>query len=317
MFDGYELLLLGTTPLGFAMLGFGIGWAAARRPAVAWPMGVILGYAAGSTALEARGTTVAAALETLIHPREAYQWVTLVGLLSVGPSVAGAMLARRRLLRWTFAAGIAATAPAWLLWGGKYLPSRDVRESGFATSAWDGPQAVLILAGVAALMLAAWYLWEAADSKDSPRVRSLLAVITFTGGAAVIGLTGTFVYAQLFGVLAASLGGCFIAAWLLKAPTSPEDAAGPTITIAGALLLLATCYSELHPLQAAGVWASIVLAAGWIPGLARVSGRGQLAARAIACLLPLIVVLSHAATVFAETQRQQQEERDANPYLNL
>jgi hypothetical protein len=317
MFDMYDFLLGGATPLCVAALVFGVGWAASRRPAVAWPMGVILGYAVGATALEARETTVIAALEKLSSPSVAHQWTMLLGLLASAPAIAGAILGRRRWLRWIFAAGIAAAAPVWLLWGGKYLPSRELRESGFATSAWSVPQAAAILAGVATLLLAAWFLWEAADSRDRPRVRSILAVISLTGAAAVSGLTGSFVYAQLFGVLAAAVGGCLVAAWLLKAPAGPEAAAGPTIIIAGSLLLLAACYSELHWLQAAVVWASIVLAAGWIPGVTRLPGKGQLTVRLVACLLPLIIVASHAAVKFAETQGQQQEERESNPYLNL
>jgi hypothetical protein len=138
-----------------------------------------------------------------------------------------------------------------------------------------------------------------------------------TGGAAAAGLTGSFVYAQLFGILAASLGGCFVAGMLLKANAGPEAAAGPTIVLAGCLLLLAACYSELQAWQAAGVWTSVILAAGWLPGLSRLPSKRQLAARTIACLLPIIVVVCLAGLKFAETQRQQQEERASNPYLNL
>jgi hypothetical protein len=138
-----------------------------------------------------------------------------------------------------------------------------------------------------------------------------------TGAAAAAGLTGSFVYAQLFGVLAASLGGCFVASWLLKANCGPETAAGPTIMLAGILLLLAACLSELRPWQAAGVWTSIILAAGWLPGLSRLPSKRQLAVRAIACLLPVSIVVCQAGLKFAETQRQQQEERATNPYLNL
>ena len=298
-------------------MAFGIGWAASRRSAVAMSAGVILGYAAGVTALEARNSGIGVALEKLVQPTEAREWAPLIGLLAIVPSLAAAVLGKRRGLRWLPAAILCAAAPLWLLWGSKYLPRQADRDSGFVTTAWSGVEAVSILAGVAALLLIAWYLWEAADSTKAPRVRSLLAILAISGGAAAAGLTGSFVYAQFLGVLAASLGGCFTAAWLLKANAGPEAAAGPTVMLAGSLVLLAACYSALQPLQAAGVWASVTLAAGWLPGLSRLPSKGQLAVRAIACLLPVSIVVCQAGLKFAETQRQQEEERASNPYLNL
>jgi hypothetical protein len=311
-----DMLLGGLVPLVVAAIAFGIGWAASRRPAIAQSAGVIVGYAAGVTALEARNSGIGVALEKLIQPSVAHHWTPLLALLPIVPAIAAALLGKRRGLRWILAALICAAAPVWLLWGGKYLPSRELRESGFATSAWGGLEAVAILAAFAALMLFAWYLWEAADSTAAPRGRSLLTIVAVTGGAAAAGLTGSFVYAQLFGVLVASLGGCFIAASILKANTGPEAAAGPTIVLAACLLLLAACYSELRPWQAAGVWASIVVAAARLPRLSRLTRKRQMAVRAIACLLPLIVVVCQAGLKFAETQ-QQQEERASNPYLNM
>ena len=312
-----DLLLGGLVPLVVAAIAFGIGWAASRHLAVAQTAGVIFGYAAGVTALEARNSGIGVALEKLTQPGVAHHWTPLLVLLSIVPAIIAATLGKRRGLHWILSGLICAATPAWLLWGGKYLPGRELRESGFATSAWSGLEAVAILAAFAVMMLAAWYLWEAADSATAPRGRSLLAIMAVTGNAAAAGLTGSFVYAQLFGVLSASMGGCFVAGWLLKASTGPEAAAGPTIVLAGSLLLLAACYSELRPWQAAGVWASIIVAAGWLPGLNRLPSKSQLAMRAIACLLPVSIVVSQAGLAFIETQRQQQEERASNPYLNL
>jgi hypothetical protein len=205
----------------------------------------------------------------------------------------------------------------WLLWGGKYLPSQELRESGFATSAWSVPQAAAILSGVAVMLFLGWSMWETVDRETAPRVRSLLAVLSLIGAAATAGLTGSFVYAQLFGVLAAAVGGCAVATWALKANAGPEAAAGPVILVAGCLLLLAACYSELRWPMAVGVGAAIALSAAWIPGLRRLGNRAQLAARTLLCVAPLAIVLWQAGVAFAETQRQQQEEAESNPYLNL
>jgi hypothetical protein len=311
-----DMLLGGLVPLVVAAIAFGIGWAASRRPAVAQSAGVIFGYVAGVTALEARNSSIGVALEKLVEPTEAREWAPLIGLVAIAPGLVAA-LGKREWLRWLLAATLCGAAPPWLLWGGKYLPSQADRDSGFVTTAWGGMEAALMLTTFAALLLVAWYLWKSADSTAAPRGRSLLAIVAVTGGAAATGLTGSFVYAQLFGVLAASLGGCFVAGWLLKANGGPEAAAGPTIMLAGILVLLAVCLSKLQPWQAIGVWASIVVAAGWLPGLSRLPSKRQLAVRAIACLLPISIVVCLAGLKFAETQRQQQEERASNPYLNL
>src|SRR5215207_14626 len=115
MFDLYDFLLGGLAPMAVAALAFGIGWGASRRPAIAWSAGVIIGYAAGATALEARGTAVSAALEKLIEPRVAHQWLPLVGLAAIVPSIAARFLRNRRSLRWLLPAPICAAAPVWLL----------------------------------------------------------------------------------------------------------------------------------------------------------------------------------------------------------
>jgi len=315
MIDLYDFLLGGLTPLAFAAAGFALGWTVSRRPTAAWSAGVVLGYAAGTAAIDARGAGLREALSALVRPQEAYQWIPLMGLIAVAPSLAAAM-GNRRALRWLLAAPLCALVPLWLLWGGKYLPSLADRETGFATSAWIAGDAVLILGGVACGALATWWLLERMESIHATRSRSLLAIIALTGAAAAVGLTGSFSIAQGFGVLATSLGGCFLAVWLLGIKAGPEAAAGPTLMIAGSLLLLAACYSKLQPLQAVGLWMSMTLSAAWIPGLSRIGGRWHVALRTALCLIPLTVIVGLAGAKFAETQRQQREATAANPYLD-
>jgi hypothetical protein len=315
MLDVYDILLGGAAPMAVAVAAFGVGWVATRRAAVAWSGGAALGYAVGVVALAARGAGFAPAVQRLVSPTAAHEWTPLVGLVAIAPSVAWLLPAKWQSARWIAAALVSAAAPLWLLWGGKYLPSQELRASGFATSAWSGLQAVMILGGVAAMLLVAWLIWDLVE-REATRSRSLLSVFALVGAAATAGLTGSFVYAQLFGILAAALGGCTVAAWTLRTKAGPEAAAGPVIAVAGCLLLLAAGYSELSWLMAIGVGVAIALSAGWIPGLRRLSERQQLATRMLLCLLPLAIVLWQAGVEFAESQRQQQEEAELNPYLN-
>jgi hypothetical protein len=317
MFNLSDFLWGGALPCAAAALAFALGWAAARRPAAAWSTGVVIGFTAGLLALEARGVGLRAAFDKLIQPHESHEWTPLIGLIAVAPALMGPALGKWRSLRWLLAAVLCAITPLWLLWGGKYLPSAEIRASGFATSAWSAGQAFAILGAVAAATLAAWWSWELVDRENGPRTRSLLTIAVLIGAAATAGLTGSFVYAQVFGVLAASVGGCLIAAMLVRINSGPEGAAGSVLLISASLLLLAACYSELDPLQAVCLGAAAVLSAGWIPGLARLSRRHQTALRTALCLVPLVAVVAYAAFEFQERQRQQQEDSASNPYLNL
>ncbi|HEX6964064.1 MAG TPA: hypothetical protein VF175_19505 [Lacipirellula sp.] len=310
------LLLGGLTPMALAAAAFGVSWAASRRAGAAWNAGVVLGFAAGVTALAARNIGLGPALQKLASPSMAQEWLPIVALMALAPSALAAA-GQRGWLRWVVAVPLCVATPIWLLWGGKYLPSQEVRQSGFATDAWSAPQAVAILGGVAVLLLVAWWSWTAVPHESAPRTRSLLVVVSLIGAAATVGLTGTFVYAQLCGALAAAVGGGVVVAWIVNAKAGPEAAAGPVIVLTGALLLLAACYSALPPWMAIGVAAAVVLSAGRIPGLQRLKPRVQLALRTFVCFLPLTLVLWQAVAAFLETQRQQQEAAESNPYLNL
>ena len=316
MFGLDDFLLGGLTPAAVAAAAFGISWAATRREGVAWNVGVTVGYAAGATALAARNVGAGEALQSIITPSVAPQWLPLMALVAAAP-LAIATLSRRRWVQWALAAPVCIATPVWLLRGGKYLPSQEVRESGFATAAWSLPQAAVILGGVAVALLTTWWLWQAIPRATALRTRSLLTVLAMIAAAAAIGLTGSFTYAQLSGVLAAAVGGCAVVAGALKAESGPEAAAGPIILLPGLLLLLAACYSALPLWLAVSLAIVMALAAGWLPGLARLKPRVQLAVRTTACLLPLAIVLWQASVAFIETQRQQQEAAESNPYLNL
>jgi hypothetical protein len=317
MFGLNDILLGGLLPLAVAAMTFAISWAASRRPAVAWSLAVIIGYAAGAVALDARGAGLASALKDLAIPAEAKHWTPLLALLAVIPSMASAALRNRRWPQLLLAALLCAATPAWLLWGSSYLPRPEVRASGFAKNAWSVTGATIVLSLLSVALLVAWQAWRQAAETGAAKWHSVLAVAALVAAAAIAGLTGSFVYAQLFAVLAATVGGTALAAMLLRAPSGPDAAAGPITVLANCLLLLAACYSALYPSLAVGVYVAILFTAGWLPGLARLRPPAQIAIRTLLVAAPLSVVLWQAAAAFLETQRQQQEAADSNPYLNL
>lgn len=312
-----DFLLGGVAPMIAAMATFSLAWLMPRRAGVAWPAGVLTGYLGGTFAIEAGGVGVAAAVKQMVAPHDAHQWTWMIGVVAVAPAIASAFLGDRRQWRWLLSVLLAVVAPLWLMWGGKYLPSAEVRATGFAKDAWGVGEATAVIAVAATAILLAWRLWEANDPTDQPRTRGLLAAIVLSGAAAVAGMSGSFVYAQAIGVLAASVGGCFVAAWLWRVKAGPEAAAGPIIILAGSLLLLATHYSQLQPLHATGLWAAVTLSAAYLPNKIGLGDRGRIALRCGICLVPLALVFGHAAYKFAESQRQQQEEAASNPYSSF
>jgi hypothetical protein len=312
-----DFLLGGIAPMFLAIAAFSLAWLLSHRAGVSWSAGVLTGYLGGTIAVDAGGVGFAAAIKQMVSPHDAHQWTWMIAVAAVVPAIGAALLGERRQWRWLLNVPLAAAAPLWLMWGGKYLPNAEIRATGFANDAWGVGEAVVVIGVVAVAMLLAWRVWEANDPTDQPRTRGLLAAIVLSCTAAVAGMSGSFVYAQAIGVLAASVGGCFVAAWLWRVKAGPEAAAGPIILLVGSLLLLATHYSKLELLHAAGLWAAITLSAAYVPNVLGLNARGRIALRCSACLIPLALVFGHAAYKFADSQRQQQEEAESNPYMNM
>ncbi|BBO30660.1 hypothetical protein [Lacipirellula parvula] len=311
-----EFLLGGIVPMIAALAAFAFAWVASRRASVAWPVGVIVGYLSGTIALEAGTVGVAAALKKLGSPHDAHEWTWMLAFAAAIPAIVAPFLGERRGWRWLLIVPLVAGVPLWLMWRSKYLPSAADRATGFMTQAWSVGEAILILGAVAAAMLLVWRLWEANEPSDQPRTRGFLVAVALSCAAAVAGMSGSFVYAYVIGIVAASVGGCFFAALACRANVGPEYAAGPIVLLSGSLLMLATLISDLKPLHAAGLWIAIALASSRLPGKPA-SERGRIVLRSVLCLLPLVAVAGHAGCKFAESQRQLQEEAESNPYMNL
>ncbi len=312
-----EFLLGGIAPMLAALAAFALAWAASRRASIAWPVGVIVGYLSGTIALEAGNVGIVAALQKLGSPHAAHEWTWMLAIVAAIPAIIAAFLGERRRWRWLLIVPLAIGVPLWLMWGSKYLPSAEARATGFLTDAWSVGKAVLIIGVVAGGMLLVWRLWEANEPSDQPRTRGFLVAVVLSCCAAVAGMSGSFVYAYVIGILAASVGGCFFGALVCRAQAGPEYAAGPIVLLAGSLLMLATYISEVEPLHAVGLWIAVAFASAYLPNRIGLNEHARVALRCGACLIPLALVLGHAAYKFAESQRHQQEEAASNPYMSL
>jgi len=311
-----EFLLGGIVPMIAALAAFAIAWVASRRASIAWPVGVIVGYLSGTVALEAGTVGIAAALKKLGSPHDAHEWTWMLAFAAAIPAIVASFLGERRGWKWLLTVPLVAGVPLWLMWRSKYLPSAADRATGFMTAAWSFGEAILILGGVAVAMLVVWRLWEANESSNQPRTRGFLVAVALACSAAVAGMSGSFVYAYVIGIVAASVGGCFVAALACRANAGPEYAAGPIVLLSGSLLMLATLISKVEPLHAAGLWIAIAFASSRLPRKPT-SELGRIALRCVLCLLPLFAVAGHAGYKFAESQRQLQKEAESNPYMNL
>lgn len=295
----------GPAALVVAAAAFALALRATRRGAVAWHVGVIAGFAAGALAMDAHAEGFAAACSRLARPIEAHGRLPLIALAAAGPAMLAAAT-RRPWTAWLLAAPLAALAPLWLLWGGRYLPEQEVRDAGFAEAAWTPTTAALVLAAVAAATLAVWSLWRRAEPASQALLRSGLAAAAIGGAGATVAFTGSITYGQTLALLAIAVAACGAVAWLMKSSTGPEGAAGPIIFAAASLLVLGVCYSELKLWQAVALATLIALSAGWLPIAA---GRPHLAAtlRAALVLVPVAIIAGQAAAKLEASQRPSEE----------
>jgi hypothetical protein len=284
----------------------GVMWAT-RRPGAAWCAGVVAGFAAGALAIDAHANGFSTAAARLMKPVEAHGRLPLVALAALAPGILAAATGRRWTL-WLLAAPLAALAPLWLLWGGRYFPRQELRDAGFADGAWSAGQAAVILGGMSAAIVAAWWAWRRAEPATLPLVRSALAVIALGGAGATVACTGSITYAQLFGLLAVALAACGAVARLTGAKAGPEAAAGPVLALAGCLLVLAVCYSELHLWQAAALGALIAASAAWLPAIDRRQPAAAASIRAALVLVPLTAIVTQSAAELAASQRPEASE---------
>lgn len=301
MFGIQDFLLGGAVPMLAAAAAFAIVWRLARRESAAWPAGVVVGYAAGFVALVAHQDGLSAGFSRLVKPTDAAAWIPLMALAAAVLALFPAGKGWRQVAAGAIFGAMAVLAPLRLLWGGRYLPTAQVRALGFATDAWSLTHASLVFGLIALAATIAWLSW--AESKGEwSRTRGALLVGAVTAAALTAALTGSFTFAQYFGVLAASIGGCVVAAWALKVSAGPEAAACPILLVLACLLVLAVCNSETK------LWQAILLAVSATLAVASWPLKLGAVARTIAVLVAAAIPVAAAVIDFAATQSRESSE---------
>ncbi len=305
MIQPIELALGALVPLTTAAIVFAAVQRGVRRGGAAWPAGVVAGFAAGVYALDVNKNGWKAAAEHLVRASQSHEWLPLMALAATTPALI-AFAAKRRWLEIVAAAPLSVAAPLLLLWK-KYRAVQQLREAGFADDALSPADAAVVLGSITAALGVSWWLWRAAEGSRLPRTRSLLAIMVVSGSAVAAALTGSLVYGQIFGVLAATLGGSAVAAWILGADAGPECSRGPVLVLAAGLLSLAVVFSELAPWHAATLGAALVLAVGWLPFIGRFRVVAQATLRSVICVSLVALVCWRAWAVFQANERSSDD----------
>jgi hypothetical protein len=276
---------------------------------VAWAFGIALGFVAGEVAL--------AGYRTLIEPREAVHWLPHAVLMAAGI----ALISRNshRAVR-----GLSLALAATLVMG---LPLRLLAGSAYVTLRWTSVEKFAYASLLSATFALVWLLLGSAREGEHPRLRPLLLILVSAGTAAVIALSGVFVYGELCGVVAAAVSGTLASAvaddtryprirvpfFPLRAAPSPWQLAGAggVLTCSlGGLVVLCVFYGKLTPANAALLLLSLVLAAGRLPrSIVTLPAWTAATIRVLLCLLPLGVALVRALAA-------AQAGMEAGPYGN-
>jgi hypothetical protein len=294
-------------------------YALARRiaPGAAWSAGVVAGFVASAVGLNAKSPDVSLldALERLARPTDSQGWLPLLALIAAVPAILAA-ITRRRGVEWLMAP-LCIGAPAWLLWS-KYRASQQLREAGFADDAITASGAAGVLLAIAAMTLAAWALMRRAAHRDAalPRTRSALAIVVAVAAAMAAALTGALVIGQLFGTLAAALGGCAVASWMFADDAGPEAARGPLAILFAGLLAAAAVYSETPAAHAMGLAAALVIAIGWLPAEHRWPAARRRAVRTALCTAIVAAVMGHGASLFFEADGKATDSGADEPHFD-
>lgn len=273
-----ELFFVGLVPLAVAAaVAFVLG-RMRLTPPVVWAAGVASGYIAGQLILTSRAG-VGHALQALVSPHEARDWLPHAVLLALGVTML-AIYAARSWRQWVIglAALLVIGVPARLL-------------SGPVAQQWSALEKFSHLALLAATLALVWLLLAAARDEEFPRLRQVLVILSAVGAAITVTLSGSFTFGRLCGIVAAAVTGT-----ALVSPRGLTGAAAVITFSLGSLIILGVFYAELFPANAALLLISITAAAGRLPEV--VSTRPawqQAAARAMLCLAPLAIALVTSA----------------------
>ncbi len=294
-FGPSDLFWIGVVPSAAAALAMWVcnrllARPTATRPAATWSLSIACGLVVGMVAQNVR-VGWPTALDKLLHPRVAIDWLPWLVLVAALISVLAAY-APRSWQRWLVAlACVFAIA----------TPLRLLATNASAMSRWSLGEKLGILAFWSAAFAACWLTFALGRLNRQPLLRSGLLVVVALGISLTVAASGALTLGELGGVAAAALlGATGIAAALGKLADGPSHAAGPLAVMLGGLILLGYSYSSLAPTNAALLAISLA-AAGWLPtNWPRHSG-WRAVLRTTLALVPLaIAVASAVATATAD-----------------
>ena len=314
MVDRYDVFWGGVVPAVVAAVVLAIVWRATGKAASAWRTALVVGYVVGHWALDARTISVVATLTKSFHPSEARDWLPLFLLLAIVPDAMACVGKYGSALGWLLRAALCVFVPWRLLHGSTYLPL-SMQDLGFDSGdfdmgGWSTGEAAAWIGGLGAMLLVSWQGSRDVEQRSGAVLRSALAVAVALGGAITVALSGSLVYGQLLGVLAASLAGGGLASAFLSTSRGPAAAAGPVVSAFGSLLVMGHFYANLRIFIAVLLLVAMVLATGWLPLPTKLSSRWQAVGRSVVCFAILGVAVTLAGLDFSATQ----EETERKPY---
>lgn len=264
-------------------------------PRAAWAVSIGLAYVAGQFLLTGR-SAFAPALWSSIIPREAHDWLPLIVLAAAGISILAVCAPETWQLAIVGLAGLLVVGtPIRLL-------------AGNIAQHWSLNEKIAHLALLAAALAIMWLVLAVADNGHQPRIRTILMILVVSVSATMLVKSGTMLYGQLAGVIAATIAGTavaenfrgmprFIRVREEKTDCPPHSglscAAGGVALALGSLLLLGHFYAELPTSTAALLALSLVAAGGHLPVF---MNRGptwqQAVVRTVLCLMLLVLAIS-------------------------
>lgn len=296
-----DILLGGILPGILAVAALALVWKLTKNAASSWRTAAVLSFVAGLWALDAQGVGLSTAISKSLRITEARDFLPLMVILAVVPDAVATLGTNGTIAGWILRIALCGFLPWRMLNGTKYLPKN-------GPLLWSTGEMIAWLGGTALAIFATWSLVRA-ESTEKPKLRSVLAAIVALCGAITIAMSGSITYAQLMGVLTATLTGCALGAWLLKVGRGPDAAAGPLVISFGGILVLAHFIAEVKLLYVVLLLVGFAIGTGWFfPGK-----KWSTPVRCAVCLLAICAAVVMAGLDFASAQAEAAN----NPYMSL
>ena len=288
-FGPTDVFWIGVVPCLAAALAMLV--AGRLRSTAAWSLSVASGLVGGMVAKNVR-VGWQTALEKLIHPHAAIDWLPWLVLVAAGISTL-AVYALRTWQRW-----LVALACVFAL----AVPFRLLASNAAAMSRWTVTEKLAILAFWSVTFAAVWLSLALGRRNRQPLVRGSLLAVVALGISVTLAASGAITLGELGGIAAATvLGATGSASVLGRISDGPSHAAGPLAVMLGSLILLGYSY-DLSATNAALLTVSLAAAGGWLPTNWPPHSGWQAAFRAALALIPLSIAAASAiSTALADT----------------